>query len=170
VRYIGCSNFAAWQMVEAEWTSRTHGLAHFVCCQDEYSLLVRGIEGELIPAIEHLGLGLLPYFPLASGLLTGKYRRNEAPPPGTRYAVSGHRHTQRYLTEANWDKVEKLTRFAEARGHTLLELAMSWLAGRAAVSSVMAGATKPDQVEANVKAASWELSADDLVEIDRITA
>jgi aryl-alcohol dehydrogenase-like predicted oxidoreductase len=170
VRYIACSNLPAWQVAVADGVGREQGLSRFICCQDEYSLLVRGIERELIPAIEHLGLGLLPYFPLTSGLLTGKYRRNEPPPAGTRYAVTGHRHTQRYLTDANWDKIENLTRFAEARGHALLELAMSWLAGRSVVSSVMAGATRPEQVEANVKAIGWELSADDLADVDRIAA
>jgi aryl-alcohol dehydrogenase-like predicted oxidoreductase len=170
VRYIACSNLPAWQVAVADGVGREQGLSRFICCQDEYSLLVRGIERELIPAIEHLGLGLLPYFPLTSGLLTGKYRRNEPPPAGTRYAVTGHRHTQRYLTDANWDKIENLTRFAEARGHALLELAMSWLAGRSVVSSVMTGATRPEQVEANVKAIGWELSADDLADVDRIAA
>jgi aryl-alcohol dehydrogenase-like predicted oxidoreductase len=168
VRYIGCSNLAAWQVAIAQSTARQLSLAAFVSCQDQYSLLVRGIESELAPAMQHLGLGLLPYFPLAGGLLTGKYKRNAPLPPGTRFAHSDQRYSQRYLSESNWDKVENLARFAEARGHTLLELAISWLACRSPVASVIAGATKPEQVEQNVKAAGWELTNDDLAEIDRV--
>jgi aryl-alcohol dehydrogenase-like predicted oxidoreductase len=169
VRYIGCSNLAAWQVAVAQGAAREHGVAGFICCQDQYSLLVRDIEAELIPAAQHLGLGLLPYFPLAGGMLTGKYERNAPPPPGTRFAHPTQSHSQRYLTEANWDKVEKLGRYAEARGRTLLELAIAWLAARPPVASVIAGATKPEQVEANVKAGAWELAADEVAEIDRIS-
>jgi aryl-alcohol dehydrogenase-like predicted oxidoreductase len=167
VRYIGCSNYAAWQVVEAAWTARNRNLEAFISCQDEYSLVARDIERELLPAIESYGLGLLPYFPLASGLLTGKYKRS-ALPEGTRLAtVQGL--AQRYLTDENRQKVEKLEAFAKERGHSLLELAFAWLLARPLVASVIAGATTPEQVEQNVKAAAWELSPADLAEIDRLT-
>jgi aryl-alcohol dehydrogenase-like predicted oxidoreductase len=169
VRYVGCSNLPAWQVAVAQGLARQAGLNAFVSCQDQYSLLVRGIEEELVPAMLHLGLGLLPYFPLASGMLTGKYQRNAPPPPGTRFAHPGQRYSARYLTDDNWDKVEALSEFARTRGKTLLELAISWLAARPPVASVIAGATRPEQVEQNVRAAAWELTPQDLAEIDRIT-
>jgi aryl-alcohol dehydrogenase-like predicted oxidoreductase len=169
VRYAGCSNLAAWQVVEAQWTARTEHLVAFASCQDEYSLLVREIEKELVPAIRACRMGLLPFFPLASGLLTGKYKRNAPMPEGTRLANT-QRLADRYMTEANWGKVERLQAFAEARGKSLLELAFSWLAANPCVSSVIAGATKPEQLEANVRAAAWALTADDLAEIDRLSA
>jgi len=167
VRYIGCSNFAAWQMTEAAWTARHLGLNSFISCQDEYSLVHRAPEAELLPAARQLGFGLLPYFPLASGLLTGKYRRNVALPPGTRFAGT-QRLADRYLTERNWTVAEKLGDFAEAHGHTMLELAFSWLLAQSPVASVIAGATKPEQLEQNVKAGTWALTPDELTEIDRI--
>ncbi|HWA82040.1 MAG TPA: aldo/keto reductase [Fimbriimonadaceae bacterium] len=168
VRYIGCSNLPAWQVVDALWTSRSLRINAFVSCQDEYSLLVRGPEKELLPAIEAHGLGLLPYFPLASGLLTGKYKGGKMP-EGARITKSEGLQN-RLMTEKNLAIVENLERFAAKSGHTLLELAFSWLAARPALSSVIAGATKPEQIEVNVKAADWELSAEDLAEIDRIAA
>jgi len=168
VRYIGCSNLPAWQVADALWTSRHLSLASFVSCQDEYSLVVRDHEDHLIPAMKHYGLGLLPYFPLACGLLTGKYKRDEAPPAGTRLAIMKQR-ADTYLTSENFSLVERLTEFAEARGHTLLELAFSWLACRKPVASVIAGASKPEQVEQNVRAAGWKLTADDFAEIDRLS-
>jgi aryl-alcohol dehydrogenase-like predicted oxidoreductase len=168
IRYVGCSNFKAWQVVEAQWTARNAGMNGFVSCQDEYSLLVRDLEQELQPAAEAYGLGILPYFPLASGLLTGKYRRNESLPDGARLTLV-KRLADRYMTDANWAKVEKLADFCERHDRSMLELAFSWLAGRPQVSSVIAGATTPDQVEQNVKAAEWVLGPEDLVEIDRIT-
>ncbi len=166
VRYIGCSNLPAWQVVEAQWTARTEHLHAFVSCQDEYSLLVRGIEKELIPAATKYDLGLLPYFPLASGLLTGKYRRNAPMPEGARLTKT-KRLADRYMTDANWPVVEKLQAFCEARGKTMLELAFSWLLAQKPVASVIAGATRPEQVEQNVKAGTWQLTADDLAESDR---
>ena len=170
MRYIGCSNFPAWQVVEAQWTAKANNLHAFVSCQDEYSLLVRHVvEPQLKPAILQYGMGLLPFFPLASGLLTGKYRRNASLPSGTRFA-STQRLADRYLTERNWPIAEKLGDFAEQHGHTLLELAFSWLLAQAPVASVIAGATRPEQLEQNVKAGGWKLSAEELVEIDRITA
>jgi aryl-alcohol dehydrogenase-like predicted oxidoreductase len=168
VRYIGCSNYAAWQVTDALWTGRDRRLNGFVSCQDEYSLVMRDIERELLPAMQHHGLGLLPYFPLASGLLSGKYKR-EALPDGARLAaVPGL--GQRYLSEENWRKVEALEPFAKERGHSLLDLAFAWLLARPAVASVIAGATTPEQVEQNIKAAEWELAPADMSEIDKITA
>lgn len=169
VRYIGCSNFTAWQVVTALWTSKHLGLNCFVACQDEYSLLVRDIERELIPAIQAYGVGLMPYFPLASGLLTGKYRRGQPLPEGARLT-----HTQglskRFLTEENLRIVERLEDFCAARGHTLLELAFSWLLTRPAVASVIAGASTPEQIEQNVEAINWALASADMTEINRLLA
>jgi aryl-alcohol dehydrogenase-like predicted oxidoreductase len=149
VRYVGCSNWTSWQMMDAAWIAKTGGYSPFVSCQDEYSLVVRDAEKELMPAARHIGLGLLPYFPLASGLLTGKYRRNKPMPKGARLTKT-ERLANRYLTEANWAKSEKLIDYAESRGHTALELAFSWLLAKAPVASVIAGATKPEQLEQNV--------------------
>jgi aryl-alcohol dehydrogenase-like predicted oxidoreductase len=168
VRYIGCSNLPAWQVVEAEWTARAGGFTPFVSCQDEYSLLVRGIEAELIPAITRYRLGLLPYFPLASGLLTGKYRAGTPLPEGTRLA-NIERLQHRFLTDANWPRVEKLQAFADARGRSLLELAISWLLARPGVASVIAGATKPEQLIANAAVGGWALTEEEFAEIDRLT-
>ncbi len=169
VRYVGCSNLASWEVVEAEWIAKTQGLTPFVSCQDEYSLLVRDAEASLLPAARKYGLGLLPYFPLASGLLTGKYRRNREMPADARLTKT-ERLANRYLTDRNWGRSEKLIDFAEARGHTVLELAFSWLLARTPVSSVIAGATKPEQVEQNVVAGTWALTAGELAELDGITA
>ena len=169
VRYIGCSNFAPWQMADAAWAARDLNVAGFASCQDEYSLLVRGAERELIPAARHYGMGLLPYFPLANGALTGKYKRNAPMPEGARLTKLPQRAGE-IFSDANWTRIEKLTAFAEARGKTLVELAFSWLAAQPVVSSVIAGATRPEQVAANVKAAEWALSAEELAEIDKITA
>jgi len=169
VRYIGCSNFAAWQVVEAAWTARAHNLHAFASHQDEYSLIFRKPEAELMPATRRYGLGMLPYFPLASGLLTGKYRRNAAMPADARLTKT-QRLADRYLTERNWQIAEALGDFVEQRGRTMLELAFSWLLAQAPVSSVIAGATRPEQLEQNVKAGDWVLTADELAEIGRITA
>jgi len=168
VRYIGCSNLPAWQVVEAQWTSRQHNLESFICCQDEYSLIRRGLEKELQPAMQAYGMGLLPFFPLASGLLTGKYKRGAAAPAGTRFASTKYL-ADRYGTEASWDIVEALEAFCRKRGHSLLELAFSWLLAKPCVTSVIAGATRPEQLEQNLKAADWALSAEDMAEVDRIT-
>ncbi len=168
VRYIGCSNLASWQVVESAWSARDVGAFPFVSCQDEYSLINRDIERELIPAVKTYGMGLLPFYPLASGLLTGKYKQGAEMPTGTRLA-NEKRQADRYMTEANWTLTENLRAFAEARGHTLLELAFSWLACREPVASVIAGATKPEQVVQNVKAVDWHLTAEEMAEIDRIS-
>jgi aryl-alcohol dehydrogenase-like predicted oxidoreductase len=169
VRYAGCSNLPAWEVADAAWTARTCGLYGFISCQDEYSLLLRRPDAELVPAMRRLGLGLLPYFPLASGLLTGKYRRNATMPAGARLTTT-ERLANRYLTDRNWGIVEQLETFVADRGHTMLELAFSWLLAQNPVCSVIAGATKPEQLEQNVKAGQWSLTADDLATIDRITA
>jgi aryl-alcohol dehydrogenase-like predicted oxidoreductase len=169
VRHIGCSNLSATQLVEAQTIAENNHLTSFVSSQDEYSLLVRHIERELLPVVEKYGMAELPYFPLASGLLTGKYRKGQAPPKGSRLAES-QRLADRYLHDTHFEKVERLEHFAGEHGHTLLELAFSWLLARPAVASVIAGATKPEQVEKNVVSANWELSSGELVEIDRITA
>jgi aryl-alcohol dehydrogenase-like predicted oxidoreductase len=168
VRYVGSSNFTVAQVVEADRTAHDLKLSTFISCQNQYSLLERDIEAQLVPAMQARGLGLLPYFPLAGGLLTGKYRRDTPPPAGTRFARVGSR-PERFLNRANWAVVERLRDFCEKRGHTLLELAFSWLAARPYVASVIAGATRPEQVEQNVKAASWQLTPEDLAEIDRLT-
>ena len=169
VRYIGSSNFAAWQVVDAEWTSRQLGIHSFISCQNEYSLLERQAERELLPAMKSFNLGLLPYFPLASGLLTGKYQKDTPPPKDTRFAAWPDL-ARRYQGEESWKKVERLQSFCAERDHTLLELAFSWLAARPQVASVIAGATRPDQVEQNAQAANWDLTEEDLAEIDRLTA
>jgi aryl-alcohol dehydrogenase-like predicted oxidoreductase len=168
VLYVGCSNFPAWRVAEAQLTAQALGSRGFVSCQDEYSLLVRGIEKDLLPAAEAYDLGLLPFFPLANGLLTGKYRDGKIP-EGTRLAKVDNLR-DRYFNARNLDIVQKLEAFARERGHTLLELAFSWLASRPQVSSVIAGATSVEQIEQNVKAIGWKLGADELAAIDKMTA
>ncbi len=168
VRYIGSSNFAGWQVAEAQWLARTEHLTPFVSAQNEYSLLNRNIERELAPACEHYGIGVLPYFPLASGFLSGKYRPGEAPPQGTRLAVWGQRGAE-MLSARNFEALEKLEAFAQARGRSMLELALGWLASRTPVPSVIAGATKPEQVEQNAKAVEWRLTPEELAEVDGLT-
>ncbi len=169
VRYVGCSNLPSWQVVEAAWTAKSMGLNAFVSCQDEYSLVKRDAEKELMPAARAYGLGLLPYFPLASGLLTGKYRRNAPLPENSRLTTTA-RLADRYLTDRNWQIAEKLIDYAETQGHTALELAFSWLLSKSPVASVIAGATRPEQLEQNVKAGDWTMTAEQLAEIDRISA
>jgi aryl-alcohol dehydrogenase-like predicted oxidoreductase len=160
VRYIGCSNFAAWELVDAEWISRSGGLRRFVSAQNEYSLLERGAEAELLPACERHGIGVLPYFPLANGLLTGKYRRGEPAPAGTRLAGRAG-----ILDHADFDRIEALEAFAAAAGRSLLDLAIGGLAAQPAVSSVIAGASTADQVRANVAAGAWVPDAEALEQL-----
>ncbi|HEV3123320.1 MAG TPA: aldo/keto reductase [Candidatus Dormibacteraeota bacterium] len=167
VRYIGSSNFSGWQISDAEWTARSHGWTRFTAAQNQYSLLVRGVEREVIPACGHHGIGMLPFFPLAAGMLTGKYRRGEAAPEGTRLARAPS--AQRYLTPRNFDVVEALQRFAGERGVGLLSVAIGGLAAQPCVASVIAGAMTPEQVAANVAAGEWEPGAEERAEIDRIT-
>lgn len=169
IRAYGCSNFSAAELRQGQDSALRLGISGFVSFQDEYSLLNRAIETDLIPTASRYDMSLLPFYPLASGLLTGKYRRDAALPPGTRLAVNT-RNAEKLLHETNWRKVEALSAFGQAGGHSLLELAISWLACRRPVASVIAGATKPEQVEANVKAAGWKLTAADMAEVDRITA
>lgn len=169
VRYIGCSNFPAWQVADAMWTAQDRRLTPFVSCQDELSILVRKAEPELLPAMERFGLGLLPYFPLASGLLTGKYKRNAVLPEGARLTNTA-RLAERYLTERHWPQVEKLSDFCEVRGRTLLELAFSWLLAKKPVASVIAGATRPEQIAQNATAGDWALTPQEIAEVDSITA
>ena len=168
VRYIGCSNFPAWRIAEAQFTARGINTNAFVSCQDEYSLIVRDNEKDLFPAAQAYNLGILPFFPLASGLLTGKYKRGEAAPAGTRFAKAPAL-LNRYMSETNLDIVQKLQDFANAHGRTMLELAFSWLAARPQVSSVIAGATRVEQIEQNVKGIGWKLTADEMAQIDAIT-
>ena len=167
VRFIGCSNLSGAQLTEALTIARDNGLASFVTAQNQYSLLNRHIEGDLVPVCVDHGVGILPFYPLASGLLTGKYVRGAPPPPGTRLGEDTSR-ARRARDAADFDLLERLTAFALARGRTLLELAMSWTAARPAVVSVISGARTPDQVRQNVAAASWSLTEDDLAEIDRL--
>jgi aryl-alcohol dehydrogenase-like predicted oxidoreductase len=155
VLYVGSSNLSAWQVVDADWVSRTSHLTRFISAQNHYSLLERRAEAELLPACAKVGVGVLPFFPLANGLLTGKYRKDQDRPSGTR--MEG-----RDISERTWDRIEKLAAFADERGHTLLELAFAGLLASPAVSSVIAGATRPEQVKANVAAAEWDLGRADL--------
>jgi aryl-alcohol dehydrogenase-like predicted oxidoreductase len=168
VRYVGCSNLPAWQVADAQWIAKHLRINAFLSCQDEYSLVVRTVERDLLPMMQAFGLGLLPYFPLASGLLTGKYQKNASAPADSRFhALKGL--GDRYLTEKNWRMVERLNQFCATRGRSLLELAFSWLLARPAVASVIAGATKPEQLEQNVNATGWALAPEDLAEIDGLT-
>ena len=169
VRYIGSSNMSAWLAVEAHWVAKSERLNPFITAQNEYSLIDRRAERELVPACRQYGIGILPYFPLASGLLTGKYSRSEAPAEDTRIAAWGARG-QELLTDRNFDIVEGLQKFAAQRDKTLLDVAIGWLAGQDVVSSVIAGATKPEQVEQNAAAADLRLSPEELAEIDTITS
>jgi aryl-alcohol dehydrogenase-like predicted oxidoreductase len=169
VRYIACSWLAAWEVVEALWTSMHFGFSRFVACQERYNLLEREVETQLGPIVERYGLGLVPFSPLANGLLTGKYRRNMPLPEGARLTKTA-RLAERYLTDAHWQIVERLGDFCAARDRSLLELAIGWLLARPGVAGVIAGATMPEQVAANVAAASWKPSREDMDEIDRLTA
>jgi aryl-alcohol dehydrogenase-like predicted oxidoreductase len=165
VRYIGCSNFTGWQIADADWTSYIHHLSRFISAQNEYSLLNRKAEEEVAPACEHFGLGLIPYFPLMRGLLTGRYRRGEEPPEGGR--LSGEAG-EPFLTDENFDIVEGLSAYARHKGTDLLGVAIGGLLGQPSVVSVIAGASQPEQVLANVQAAEWVPTPEDLVELDEI--
>ena len=164
VREIGCSNFSADRLREAEEAAH-EGAARFMSVQNEYSLLHREPEGDVLPECERLGIAFIPYFPLANGLLTGKYRRGQDAPTGSRLD-SGR--GERLLTERNLDIVERLIEFSQRQGHTILELAFSWLLARPAVASVIAGATSPEQARSNAAAADWELTDEELAEVDSI--
>jgi len=167
VRYVGNSNFSGWQIADADWMARELGAHRFVSAQNEWNMLTRHAEREVIPACERFGLGMLPFFPLASGMLTGKYRRGEAPGEGTRLQSWGPRAAG-ILNDKNFDKVERLEAYAIERGHTLVELAFSWLAAHPVTASVIAGATTPEQVAQNARAADWELSPTEKAEVDAL--
>ena len=169
VRYVGCSNLPAWQVVQAQHVSRACGLDRFVSCQDELSLVETGALRALIPAMAEYGLGLLPYFPLASGLLTGKYRRGEAPAQGTRFGNSAQFGTM-YMTERNWNRIDRLEAVGREHGHSLIELAFGWLLAKDCVASVIAGATRPEQVRSNVATGNTNLSPQTLDAIEAVLA
>jgi len=166
VRYLGSSNFAGWQLADADWVARVNHWVPFVSAQNHYSLVERGVERDVIPACERFKLGMLPFFPLASGLLTGKYRRGEAAPEGTRLA--GNPRADRFLNDTAFDAVEGLERFGQERGVSLLQIAIGGLAAQPQVASVIAGATRAEQVTANAKAGTWVPSAEELAEINRL--
>lgn len=168
VRYIGCSNFAAWQLSDALGISRAEGLVAFVSVQPRYNLLDRRIERELIPCCQAHNIGIIPFSPLAGGFLTGKYRPGQPLPEGTRYA-GRPRMAERLLSEGNFEKLAKLEDFAAQRGHSMGELALAWLLSRPTVSTIIAGATRPEQVSANVAAGDWTLTPDEVAAIDSIT-
>ncbi|MFO1183727.1 MAG: aldo/keto reductase [Bauldia sp.] len=165
VRAIGTSNFSRSEIEGAD-SAAGGGMTSFTSVQDEYSLLARGVEAKVLPAVRKLKLGFLPYFPLAGGLLSGKYRQGEAPPAGTRLAAP--QRSPRFLNDANLAKVEALRAFAGGRGRSLLDLAFAWLLAEPAVSSVIAGATKPEQIDANIAASAWTLSPAERAEASRI--
>jgi len=165
VREIGCSNFSAEQLVSASAAASQRGVPAFATAQNEYSLLARDVEAEVVPACVRIGMTLVPYFPLASGMLTGKYRRGEEPPAGTRIAALKDR-LSKLLAARNFDAVARLDAYARERGHTLLDLALSWLASSPVVSSVIAGATSAEQVRANATATTaWHLDAHERAEV-----
>lgn len=166
VRYLGNSNFAGWQIADADWVASSNGRTRFISAQNHYSLLERSVEAEVIPACERFGLGMLPFFPLANGLLTGKYKRDEAPPVGSRLSGGG-RYAER-LAAADWDTIEAISEFAAQRGLSMLQVAIGGLAARPAVTSVIAGATTPEQVRANAEAGTWQPTDEDLDALDAI--
>jgi aryl-alcohol dehydrogenase-like predicted oxidoreductase len=167
VRYVGHSNFAAWQIVDAQWTAKTEHLAQPISTQHEYSLLNRTIQAEVLPASRAMGLGVLPYFPLAGGFLTGKYRK-DAMPEGARLSGPGTNLAGRILTDPNWERVAKLEDFAEQSGHSMVELAFGWLLAEPAIGSVIAGATRPEQIDQNVKAGEEKLTADEVAALSEL--
>lgn len=166
VRYIGASNFSAWQFTHANAVAELHNWTQFVSIQPHYHMLNREIEAELLPACSFFNIGVLPYFPLAGGFLTGKYQRGQGAPKGSRGEESPY--VQKYMTNANYSTLEKLSAFAKEREHKLNELAIAWLLAQPQVSSVIAGATKPEQVLANAKAGEWALAAEDLDAVKNI--
>ncbi|MDT4993575.1 MAG: hypothetical protein QOH97_3467 [Actinoplanes sp.] len=165
VRYLGNSNFAGWQLADADWTARAAGHPPFISAQNRYSLLHRAVEAEIIPACEHFGLGFLPFFPLDSGLLSGKYRRGQKAAAGTRLAQERY---QPWLDGADWDLIDTLTAFAAERGHSLLDVAIAGLAARPAVTSVIAGATTADQIRANAAAGTWDLTPQETADLNEL--
>ncbi len=167
VRYIGCCNFSAVDVVEAAWTAKTKDLTPFISAQNRYNVIECRIPAELASACERHGLGFLPYYPLAAGLLTGKYRAGEPPPPGTRLATPS-RYYDGILCEKNFARLAKLEAFARERNRSILELAIGWLASQRIVSSVICGATKPEQIETNVRSSGWRLTGEEMAAIDAL--
>ena len=168
VRYIGCSNFAAWQLCEALWTSKLNHLQSFVTVQPEYSLLVRQIEAELVPCCEAYNVGVIPYRPLSGGFLTGKYRQGTPIPSDWRLSKPAPRYPE-VFTEANWNKLTKLEAFAAERGHNIGELAIAWLLAQPRICTVVAGAQRAEQLSANVTAAAWKLTAEEAAAVAAIS-
>ena len=164
VRYVGCSNFSAWQVCESHWTAKTLGVNGFSSVQPRYSMLYRKPEEEMIPFCEQYGIGILPYYPLENGFLTGKYRRDQPAPDGTRLSEND----RGVFTSRNFDILEALNEFASERGHTILGLAFAWLLASPMVSSVIAGATRPGQVAANAASADWSLTPEEMDEVNAI--
>ncbi len=169
IRYIGCSNYTGWMVVEAMWASKREHFASYVSVQPEYNILSRGIERELMPACQKYGVGIIPFYPLAGGFLTGKYLPGAEAPADTR----GARRPQsvaRWQNDRNFETIGKLDAFAQARGHTIAELAMAWLLAKPMVATVIAGTSRPEQATANCKAADWKLTAAEVKELDDLTA
>lgn len=170
VRYAGCSNYKGWQIADAAWQARDRRLEPYICVQSEWNLFSRAIEAEVVPAARRFGLGVMPYFPLAMGLLSGKYSRGKRPAKSTRLAGDDPRY-RAMLSDANFDKVDRLEAFAKEHGHTLLELAIGWLASRPEVATVICGATRPQQAKANAAAATaWRLTAEEMAAVDVLMA
>jgi aryl-alcohol dehydrogenase-like predicted oxidoreductase len=171
VRYIGCSNFSSWQVSEAMWTSRVNNLSAFVTVQPKYNLFERQIEQDLVPCCNAHGVGVIPWGPLAGGFLTGKYRRDEKPEPVTEGGRPAKAFVELYkgvMTEKNWDRLDKLAAFAKKRGHTVSDLAVAWLLSHKWVPTVIAGATRPEQLDANLVGAKWRLTAEEIGEIEQV--
>lgn len=166
VRYIGASNFLAWQLARANLLADVHGWSPFVVIQAHYHMLERGLEKEMLSFCRSQGTGLIPYFPLAGGFLTGKYKRNQPAPAGSR--GESNKYVQQYMTDKNYSTIERLEAWARQRGHTLGDVAHAWLLARPEVSSVISGATRMDQVLENAKSAEWELSPDEVQEVNQI--
>jgi aryl-alcohol dehydrogenase-like predicted oxidoreductase len=163
IRYIGSSNLGAWEIADADWTARANHTTRFVSAQNRYSLLERGIEADIVPAARRYGIGIIPYFPLARGLLAGRYDRDDIPPPGSRLA--GRRDE---FTDVDFDRLDALEDFARERGRSLLDVAIGGLAAQPAVASVIAGANTPEQIRTNAAAGEWRPGADDLAVLDKI--
>ncbi|MCW2780034.1 MAG: aldo/keto reductase [Marmoricola sp.] len=166
VLYIGCSNFAGWQIADSAWTAQTAGLTPFVSVQNRYSLLDRTVEAEVTPASEQFGLGILPFFPLEYGLLTGKYSRGSEAPSGSRAAIDSANSA--WLADADWDRIEAVTSYAKSRDLSVLDVAIAGLAAQPAVSSVISGVTSAEQVRTNAAALRWQPTAEDLVALNEI--
>jgi len=164
VRYIGSSNFASWQISEAAWTSITNEVSNFVSLQTRYSILNRDMEKEIVPACEKHNISILPFFPLESGLLTGKVKRDEDPPPGTRLAIWGGA----FRSDWKFDVMEKITEFGQSIDRNILEMSLSWAANQKQIGSVLVGATKSEQLIQNINAISWKMSPEEMDSINKI--